>query len=201
MRNEFEKRKRAQVGEVEHFQRAGFLGRNYPAGDFSERDYNFFGEGFTLEDNQKGRCAEVNLKKQKAMNFRLAPDYSWLGVTVPNCKNEQFLESEEYKELSEICSIVLTSSFEKPLVSYSFIFQSEQVRDELKQSKAVSELKVKIEEWEKDCLLPSTVAEAIQMEKGARLYKEWYEFPCVQVITSALVSVITAVTVTLLSLR
>lgn len=143
----------------------------------------------------------MNLKKQKAVNFLLSPDYYSLHVTVPNRKNEQFLESEEYEELSEICSIVLTSSPEKPLLSYTFIFQSEQVRGELKQSKAVPELKAKIEEWEKDCLLPSTVAEAIQMERGARRYKEWYEFPCVQVITSALVSVITAVTVTLLSLR
>lgn len=144
----------------------------------------------------------MNLKKQKSVNFRLAPNYSRLDVTVPNCKNEQFLESREYKEISEICgNIVLTSPFDKPLVSYTFIFMAEQEQIGLKNSKAIPALKSQIEEWEQDCLLPSTVAEAIQMEKGARRYKEWYEFPCVQVITSALVSVITAVTVTLLSLR
>ena len=143
----------------------------------------------------------MNLKKQKAMNFRLAPDCSQLDVIVPNCKNEQFLESEEYKELSEICSIVLTTSPEKPLVSYIFIFKTEPEQIRLKKSKAVPALKSRIEEWETDYLLPSTVAEAIQMERGARRYKEWYEFPCVRVITSTLASVITAVIVTLLSLR
>lgn len=146
----------------------------------------------------------MNLKKQKAMNFRLAPDCSWLDLTVPNCKNEQFLESEEYKELSEICgNTVLTSSFDKPLVSYTFIFRTEQEKIGLKNSKAAPSLKAKIEEWEKDYLLPSTVYEAIQMERTGRrgTYKEWYELWYVQFITSALVSIITAVIATLLSLR